>query len=523
MDNNLLAEVSAAVKQVTDCFGINILSDHKRFCSAFSDFAPKLSKENKAFFVALSENIGEIFIRENSSVISGNQDAMAVINRAATDISEYLNDEKAQLVTKSIAIALGWINIGSTPESSTGSNAPSYSHSSSLIEDLFRRARNGDNDACFNLGECFFYGRGVKQDYAKAVKWYIMSSDRGDCSSQKKLADCYYLGQGTERNVAKAAYRYEQAAEQGDYDSQKALIRCYLKGGNGLFPDQARAEYYSKRYDIAINEGTVNDLMKNAQDGDPSAQFKLGNMYLRGAGFEHSPEKAVALFKKAADQNEPNAMYNLAYCYQHGIGVPVDRMSATMLYKKAADCGDLDALNNLAGCCMRGEGAVRDQNKAAQYYKKAAEQGHAKAQFNYGECCFKGMGTAKDPSEAVYWYKLSAEQGDPDGQYSYGWCLRDGIGTAQDSMTAKDMFELAAAQRHTSSQKALGYCYVNGTGTAKNFAVAAEHFAKAAANGDKEAAKLLAACYKYGGEYLAVNEAKAHYYADQYDIDYDKI
>ena len=90
-------------------------------------------------------------------------------------------------------------------------------------------------------------------------------------------------------------------------------------------------------------------------------------------------------------------------------------------------------------------------------------------------------------------------------------------------MTAKDMFELAAAQRHTPSQKALGYCYVNGTGTAKNFAVAAELFSKAAANGDKEAAELLAACYKYGGEYLAVNEAKAHYYADQYDIDYDDV
>lgn len=523
MDNNLLADTSAAVKQVTDRFGINILKDHKRFCSAFADFAPKLSKENKAFFVALSENIGDIFIRENSAVTAGTQDPDAVIQRAAKDISEYLNDEKAQLVTKSIAIAIGWINAEAPAKSSDSNNVPSYGKSSSLIEDLFRRAQNGDNDACFNLGECFFYGRGVKQDYAKAVKWYIMSSDRGDCSSQKKLADCYYLGQGTERNIAKAAYRYEQAAEQGDYDSQKALIRCYLKGGNDLFPDPARAEYYSKRYDIAIDEGSANELMRNANDGDPAAQFKLGNMYLRGIGAEHSPEKAISWFKKAADQDLPAALYNLACCYQHGIGVPVDRITAAMLYKKAADSDDLDALNNLAGCCMRGEGVVCDQNMAAQYYKKAAERGHAKAQYNYGECCYRGMGTAKDLTEAAHWYKLSAEQGDPDGQYSYGWCLRDGIGTQQDNITAKDMFELAAAQRHTAAQKALGYCYANGTGTAKNYAVAAEQFAKAASGGDREAAELLAACYKYGGEYLAVNEAKAHYYADQYGIDYKKI
>ncbi|MCR5600980.1 MAG: sel1 repeat family protein [Ruminococcus sp.] len=524
MDNNLLAECSAAVKQVIDRFGIDILSEHKRFCAALSDFAPKLSKENKAFFVALSENIGIIFIREHNSVMSGSHDPDKIIQRAATDISEYLNDEKAQLVSKSIAVALGWITLEAPSENKNeNSDIPSYSSSSSLIEDLFKRAQNGDNDACFNLGECFFYGRGVKQDYSKAVKWYIQSSDRGDCSSQKKLADCYYLGQGTERNVAKAAFRYEQAAEQGDYDSQKALIRCYLKGGNGLFPDPARAEFYSKRYNITISSGTPNDIMKNAQDGDLKSQFRLGNMYLHGTGIEHSPEKAIQWFKKAAEKDYPPALYNLAYCYQHGIGVPVDRITAAVYYKKAADNGDLDALNNLAGCCMRGEGTVRDQNIAAKYYKKAAESGHAKAQYNYGECCFKGMGIAKNLSEAVHWYKSSAEQGDPDGQYSYGWCLRDGIGTAQDPITAKEMFELAAAQRHAPAQKALGYCYVNGTGTAKNFAVAAEQFAKAAVSGDKEAAELLAACYKYGGEYLAVNDAKAHYYADQYDIDYDKI
>jgi TPR repeat protein len=85
------------------------------------------------------------------------------------------------------------------------------------------------------------------------------------------------------------------------------------------------------------------------------------------------------------------------------------------------------------------------------------------------------------------------------------------------------MFELAASQRHIAAQKALGYCYTNGWGTAKNFAVAAEYFGKGAANGDKEAAEVQVACYKYGGEYLAVNEPKARYYANQYGLDYANI
>lgn len=524
MDNNLLAETTDAVSQVINRFGINILADHKRFCSAFSDFAPKLGKENKAFFVALSEDIGEIFMRENEEVLAGRKSADDVAARAVTDICEYLNQEKAELISFSIAGALGWkIRAAAAAQKQGDSSFDPADSSSSLIEDLFRRAQNGDNDACFNLGECFFFGRGVKQDYAKAVKWYTASSDRGDCSSQKKLADCYYLGQGVERNVAAAAYRYEQAAEQGDYDSQKALIRCYMIGGNGLIPDKDRAAYYSARYGISTGSGTSDDLMANAHSGDPEAQFTLGNMYLRGTGVEFDPEKGVQLLKKAANQGHVSAMFNVACCCYSGTGVPEDRITAAIMFRKAADMGDLDALNNLAGCCMRGDGTIKDQHLAAKYYKKAAESGLARAQYNYGECCFNGWGVAKDPAEAVKWYREAANQNDPDGQYSYGWCLYNGAGVQKDLPAAKDMYELAAAQRHTAAQKALGYCYVNGAGTAKNYATAAELFGKAAVNGDKEAAEMQVACYKYGGEYLAVNEAKAHYYADQYGIDYDRI
>ena len=185
MDGKLFAETTDAVRQVTERFGVNILTDHKRFCSAFSDFAPKLSKENKAFFVALSEDIGEIFISENAAVVNGSKSAEEVIQRAMTDICEYLNEEKAELIARSIAAALGW-QAGEVLPDSSDVQSSSFVSGSTLIEDLFRRAQSGDNDACFNLGECFFYGRGVNQDYAKAIHWYIQSSDRGDCSSQKK-------------------------------------------------------------------------------------------------------------------------------------------------------------------------------------------------------------------------------------------------------------------------------------------------------------------------------------------------
>lgn len=524
MDNKLLNETSDAVKKVIDHFGIDILSDHKKFCSAFSDFAPKLSKENKAFFVALSENIGTIFIRENSEVTAGSKKADEVVLRAVTEISEYLNDEKAELIANSIALSLGW-ELSSRSESSPpqGNSIHTSGSTGTLIENLFRRAENGDNDACFNLGERFFYGRSVRQDYSKAVKWYTLAADRGDCSSQKKLADCFYLGQGIERNIAMAAKYYEMAAEQGDYDSQKALVRCYITGGAGFPSNRAKADHFSERYGISTKAGTSDGLLKSAQSGDPEAQFKLGNMYLRGVGIELDKAKGIHWLKQAAQQGHASAKYNLACCYLSGIGVPQDKTTAVMMFNEAARSGDLDAMNNLAGCCMRGDGTAPDQTLAAKYYRQAAEQGHPKAQYNYGECLFRGLGVSADHEEAVKWYRQSAEQGDPDGQYSYGWCLLNGAGIPKDAAAARDMLELAANQHHTDAERELGYCYTNGTGTYKNFASAARYFSKAAANGDKESAEALIACYKYGGEYLAADEAKAHYYATQYGLDYYAI
>lgn len=525
MDNKNTPGAPDVTKQVVEMFGKDILRDEKRFCAAFSDLAPKLSKERKAFSVALSENIGVFFLREHSSVLSGSKNPEEIVQQAIADISEYLNTEKSELVVRSLAFALGWETTkAARPAASDGKDLSAERPGSpAFIEELFRKAKNGDNDASFNLGERFFYGRGVEQDYAKAVKWYTIAADRGDCSSQKKLADCYYLGQGTERNTALAAYRYEQAAEQGDYDSQQSLIRCYRLGGPKLAPDPAKMKLYSERYGIPVGKDTPTEIMRDAEKGSIEAQFSLGNMYLSGMGFEKDPQKAIFWFKKAAATGHAEALYNLGCCYFSGIGVPVDKMTAVMYYKKAAKAGDTDAMNNLAGCFLRGEGTDEDQKLAAEYYLKAASMGNAKAQYNYGECCFNGKGVPKSYSEAAKWYKESALQKDPDGQYSYGWCLSRGLGVAQDLPEAKEMFELAAIQRHSAAQKALAFCYVNGTGTAKNYAHAADMFSKAAARGDKEAAELLVACYKYGGEFLAANEPKARHYAEVYELDFDSI
>lgn len=49
---------------------------------------------------------------------------------------------------------------------------PSGGGSAANLESLIRRAENGDAAAQCKLGDIYFYGRGVPQDYAEAHKWY---------------------------------------------------------------------------------------------------------------------------------------------------------------------------------------------------------------------------------------------------------------------------------------------------------------------------------------------------------------
>ena len=42
-----------------------------------------------------------------------------------------------------------------------------------------KAALQGDAGAQNNLGVCYEYGEGVKQDYAEAVKWYQKAAQQG--------------------------------------------------------------------------------------------------------------------------------------------------------------------------------------------------------------------------------------------------------------------------------------------------------------------------------------------------------
>ncbi len=227
-------------------------------------------------------------------------------------------------------------------------------------------AQQGDALAQTNLGFMYAKGRGVEQDYTKAVSWYRKAAQQGDALAQANLGLMYVQGQGVEQDDEEAVSWYRKAAEQGDALAQTNLGLMYAQG-RGVEQDYTKAVSWYK---------------EAAEQGDALAQTNLGFMYAKGRGVEQDDEEAVSWYRKAAEQGDALAQHNLGFSYEKGQGVEQDDKEAVSWYRKATEQGNALAQNGLGTMYAEGRGVEQDDKEAASWFEKAAKQGFALARIN---------------------------------------------------------------------------------------------------------------------------------------------
>jgi TPR repeat protein len=169
-------------------------------------------------------------------------------------------------------------------------------------------------------------------------------------------------------------------------------------------------------------------------------------MYERGRGVPQDDGMAGFWYRKAADQGNGSAQYKLGAMYADGRGVPRDYPQAAAWYRKAAEgFGQSDARYALGVMYANGQGLKKDLTQAAEWFRKAGEHAQAqnelaamylvgqilpedyaqivdredaKALYNRAAMYETGNIDAcvwRDPVLAVFWYYKAAEQGVPGG------------------------------------------------------------------------------------------------------------
>lgn len=206
-------------------------------------------------------------------------------------------------------------------------NYPENTQSGQSKKEADKTANQEDGKAEYNLGEKYYYGKGVPKDYTKAAEWYRKAAEQGNAPAQNNLGDMYFYGKNIPQDYAKAVHWYTQAAKRGYIPAQNYLGLMYYYG-KGVPQDYKKAIYW---------------YTQAAEWGCAPAQFMLGSMYCNGQGVTQDYTKAAEWFRKAAEQGLVDAQSRLGLMYYISIGIPQDYTEAAKWYRKAAEQGDADA------------------------------------------------------------------------------------------------------------------------------------------------------------------------------------
>jgi len=279
------------------------------------------------------------------------------------------------------------------------------------------------------LGEWYYSGVGVSQNYAKSLEWFQKAAIQNHANAKNSIGFIYYGGQGVTQNYQEAVKWTRQAAEQNYAMAQNNMGELYRDG-----------EGVAQNYQEAMNW-----FQKAAAQNYTKSQRYIGDLYYKGLGVNVDYKKAMEWYMKAAGQNMPLDLYNVGWMYQNGYGVVRSYQKAIEWYLKAADQDYSWAMNQIGWMYQDGGyGVNQNDQKAFEWYLKAANLNNAGSQMNTGWMYENGRGVKQDYRKAMEWYRKSADQGDADGMNGVGWLYEKGYGVPRDYQKAREWYRKAA-------------------------------------------------------------------------------
>ena len=318
---------------------------------------------------------------------------------------------------------------------------------------LQRSARQGYPLAQKLLGSCYLNGDGVKKNPQEALKWFRRSAAQGDGESIFRLGVGYAEGSGVKKNLKRGVEYLHQAAEEGYPDAQYTL-GLYYRCGNRNPSDKEEAQKWLARAaalghnealkelkELAPSKGRNGKrknwkerieeaweqisaeiprtpapvdqeerdkliyqdwLIKAAEEGTPSAQAELGDLYYTGLEVKEDFEKAFHWYSKAAEGGNPSGLYSLGIMHEHGRFVDRDPAKAFTYFEKAAHLGDAPSQIRAAAMLFLGQGRPQDFLQAEGYIRKFAAPDHDLKSSNLEMLLFElAIGLTGKPSTKV--------------------------------------------------------------------------------------------------------------------------
>ena len=129
-----------------------------------------------------------------------------------------------------------------------------------------------------------------------------------------------------------------------------------------------------------ISSGVFRFQVKLAEQGNPEAQYKVGEMYETGKGVQKDPEIALTWFEKAAAQDHKKAVYKLLYLDIKKNGLNSHSKTQLGILRQESASGNPDAQYYLGKMYATGVGVPKSLNNALTWLNKATFNGVSEAE-----------------------------------------------------------------------------------------------------------------------------------------------
>ena len=95
---------------------------------------------------------------------------------------------------------------------------------------MWKQVKKNDVIGHYELGYCYYYGYGVRQNYVKAFEFFQLAANDELNIALDFLATCYECSYGIPKDSIRAFKLYNKSAENGFISSQYELFQSYECG-----------------------------------------------------------------------------------------------------------------------------------------------------------------------------------------------------------------------------------------------------------------------------------------------------
>mgnify|MGYP002855395844 CR=1 FL=1 len=211
-----------------------------------------------------------------------------------------------------------------------------------ILEKIEALAEDSCEPAKLFLAHVLWYGRyGYKQDLKRSAELYESCARGGNARAQYMMASNYYYGDGVKQDYALAIMYANLAMVQGYPKSWRRWGEFY-QDGLAVKKDYRKArEFYEK----------------GAKMGDYNCYNKVGDMFYYGWGFPMDYQEAVKYYLKgerAPEQGQKfgrwKAKQALGRCFELGHGVELNLETAAEKYLEGYQCGSSECKEAYIRC-----------------------------------------------------------------------------------------------------------------------------------------------------------------------------